>query len=69
MDQEKRKLREEKRAVKRAGTRHRRQQLKRLLEQDPEGAAEHEGSPGRYRSDALNGIDRDSTRKRDDRTE
>lgn len=65
-DQEKRKLREEKRAVKKRGNKHRRQQLKRELAENPEEAAHSEEDLGRYRSAELNGIDRDTTRKKDD---
>jgi hypothetical protein len=63
-DPDKRKLRELKRALKKRGNRHRRQQLKRGLTVNPEGAAEAEESLGRHRSDAFNGLDQDSTRKR-----
>jgi hypothetical protein len=65
-DQEKRKLREEKRAVKKRGNKHRRQQLKRELVENPEEAAHSEEKLGRYRSADLNGVDRDSTRQRED---
>jgi hypothetical protein len=64
-DQEKRKLREEKRAVKKRGNKHRRQQLKRDLAENPEEAARSEEKLGRHRSAELNGIDRDSTRQRE----
>jgi hypothetical protein len=63
-DQEKRKLREEKRAVKKRGNKHRRQQLKRDLAENPEEAAHSEEKLGRYRSAEFNRIDRDSTRER-----
>ncbi len=63
-DQEKRKIREEKRAVKKRGNKHRRQQLKRDLAENPEEAAHSEEKLGRYRSAEFNGIDRDSTRER-----
>jgi hypothetical protein len=67
MDPDKRKLRELKRAIKRAGNRHRRQQLKRDLADNPEEAAFSEGDVGRDRSADFNGIDSDSTRlKKDD---
>jgi hypothetical protein len=64
MDPEKRKLRQTKRAVKRAGNRHRRQQLKRDLARNPEGAAFSEEDVGRDRSADLNGLDNDSTRRK-----
>lgn len=57
-DPDKRELRELKRVLKRAGTKHRRRELKRALEQDPEGAADHEEDLGRHRSDTLNGLDK-----------
>jgi hypothetical protein len=66
MDREKRQLRQDKRAVKRAGNKARRQQLKRDLADNPEEAAFSEERFGRHRSAGLNGIDRDSTRRRDD---
>jgi hypothetical protein len=64
-DPDKRKLRELKRALKKRGNKHRRQQLKRGLAENPEGAANAEESLGRHRSDMLNGLDNDSTRKRE----
>ena len=66
-DPDKRRLREIKRAIKKRGTKSRRQQLKRDLAENPDEAAHAEESVGRHRSDALNGLDRDATRrKRDD---
>ena len=65
-DPDKRKLRELKRAVKKRGNKHRRQQLKRDLTANPDEAAHSEEDLGRFRSDALNGLDKDSTRKKDD---
>ncbi len=56
MNDQKRLLREEKRAVKKAGNRHRRRALKRSLEA-PESAHEVEPELGRNRSDDLNGQD------------
>ena len=41
-DPDKRKMRELKRAIKKRGNKHRRQQLKRDLAENPEGAAEAE---------------------------
>lgn len=64
-DPDKRKLRELKRAVKKRGTRHRRRAAKQALAENPEGAAEVPDDFGRYTSATLNGLDRDSTRKRD----
>lgn len=65
-DRDKRQLREQKREVKRAGNKHRRQQLKRVLRDSPEDAPFAEPDVGRHRSADLNGIDRDSTRKREE---
>ena len=65
-DPDKRKLREIKRAIKKRGNKHRRQQLKRDLAENPEEAAHSEEKLGRFRSDALNGLDRDGTRRKDD---
>jgi hypothetical protein len=64
-DPDKRRMRELKRAVKKRGNKHRRQQLKRDLAENPEDAAESEEDVGRFRSDHFNGLDDDSTRKRD----
>jgi len=63
---EKRQLRALKRAIKKAGNKHRRQQLKRDLNQNPEEVAHREDDLGRHRSNTLNGIDNDSTRRRAD---
>ena len=68
-DPDKRKLRDLKRALKTRGNKHRRQQLKRDLVENPEEAAHAEEKLGRHRSDDLNGIDNDSTRKKKDDTE
>jgi len=57
MNDNKRLLREEKRAVKKAGNRHRRRVLKRSLEA-PESAHEAEPELGKNRSEELNGQDR-----------
>jgi hypothetical protein len=59
-DPDKRKLRDLKRALKKRGNKHRRQQLKRDLNENPEEAAHSEEKLGRHRSDTLNGLDRDS---------
>jgi len=64
VDPDKRKLRELKRALKKRGNKHRRQQLKRDLVENPEEAAHSEEKLGRHRSDTLNRLDNDSTRKR-----
>lgn len=57
MNDHKRLLREEKRAVKKAGNRHRRRGLKRSLV-TPESAHETEPELGRNRSEDWNGQDR-----------
>jgi hypothetical protein len=64
MDHEKRKLRQEKRDLKRAGQKRVRQTLKRALARDPDEAPFIEVDFGRYRSDELNGLDCDATRRR-----
>ena len=66
MDQDKRRHRQLKRSVKRAGKKKVRQQLKRDLTVKPEEAAHSEIDYGRDRSADLNGIDRDATRRRED---
>lgn len=63
-DPDKRKLRELKRAIKKRGTKHRRRAAKQTLAENPEGAAEAPDDFGRHKSVALNGLDRDSTRRR-----
>lgn len=62
-DPDKRKMRELKRVLKKRGTKHRRQSAKQKLATDPEAASEHEDDFGGYRSDTLNGMDRDSKPK------
>jgi hypothetical protein len=66
VDPDKRAMREVKRAVKKRGNKHRRQELKKSLVENPEEAAHAEENLGRFRSDALNGMDRDSTRRKKD---
>jgi hypothetical protein len=63
-DPDKRKLRELKRVLKKKGTRHRRRELKKTLADDPEAAHETGEDLGRCRSDTLNGLDRDATRRK-----
>jgi hypothetical protein len=65
-DPDKRKLREIKRVLKKRGTKHRRQELKKTLADNPEAAHESAENLGRYRSDTLNGLDKDSTRRKRD---
>ena len=65
-DPDKRMLREIKRAVKKRGNKHRRAELKRGLSENPEEAAHAEENLGRYRSDTLNKLDNDSTRRKKD---
>jgi hypothetical protein len=64
-DPEKRKLRELKRALKKRGNKHRRQQLKRDLNEHPDEAAHSEEKLGRWKSSTFNGMDQDATRKKD----
>lgn len=65
-DPDKRMLRKLKQTLKKRGTKHRRAELKRNLSENPDEAAHAEENLGRYRSDGLNGMDKDSTRKRDE---
>ncbi|MGL4422993.1 MAG: hypothetical protein ACRCZF_20155 [Gemmataceae bacterium] len=58
VDPDKRKMRELKRAVKKRGNKHRRAQLKRDLNENPEEAAFSEEKFGRFRSEKYNGLDR-----------
>lgn len=62
--EEKRYLRQLKRDLKRAGSKRRRQHLKRELAEDPEEAPYSEYDFGRYSSSPLNGMDQDATRRR-----
>jgi hypothetical protein len=66
MDPDKRQLRKLKRDIKKAGTKRRRQALKRNLADSPEEAHEAEFDFGRTTSTGLNGLDRDATRRRSD---
>jgi hypothetical protein len=60
---DKRRQRELKRSIKKAGNRKRRQHLKRNLQEDPEEAADADFDFGRDSSAGLNGLDRDATRR------
>ena len=64
-DPDKRTIRELKRAIKKRGTKARRRELKRGLAENPDDAADQAETFGRHSSAALNGQDRDATRKRD----
>jgi hypothetical protein len=65
-DPDKRKMRDLKRTLKKRGNKHRRQALKKNLADNPEGAADAEEDLGGYRSDTLNKLDNDSTRRKKD---
>jgi hypothetical protein len=65
-DPDKRQLREVKRALKKRGNKHRRQELKKNLAENPEEATHAEEDLGRHRSDTLNKLDNDSTRRKKD---
>ncbi|MDY3558878.1 hypothetical protein R5W23_006054 [Gemmata sp. JC673] len=65
-DPDKRMLRDLKRKLKKRGNKHRRAELKRDLAENPEEAAHAEEDLGRYRSDTLNRLDDDSTRRKKD---
>ena len=64
-DPDKRMLRKLKQVLKKRGNKHRRAELKRNLADNPDEAAHAEEDLGRHRSDGLNGMDQDSTRKRE----
>jgi len=64
MDQDKRRYRQLKRDIKKAGNRKRRQHLKRQLHDNPEEAAHPDFDFGRDSSASLNGNDNDATRRR-----
>jgi hypothetical protein len=63
-DPDKKKLRQAKRAIKKRGNKHRRQELKRSLAENPDEAAHVEEDLGEHRSDTLNRLDNDSTRRK-----
>lgn len=65
VDPDKRMLRELKRVLKKAGNKHRRQALKQQLRVNPDEAAHAEEGFGRHSSAGLNGLDDDSTRKKE----
>lgn len=65
-DPDKRKMRKLKQAIKRRGSKHRRADAKRNLAENPDEAAHAEENFGRYSSESMNGMDKDSTRKRDE---
>jgi hypothetical protein len=65
-DPDKRMMRDLKRALKKRGNKHRRAELKKNLAENPEEAAHAEEDLGGYRSDTLNKLDNDSTRRKKD---
>ena len=65
-DPDKRDLRKMKAVLKRKGSKHRRRDFKRTLTENPEEAAHAEENLGRFSTDPMNGMDQDSTRKRED---
>jgi hypothetical protein len=62
--EDKRRLRQLKREIKRAGNKRRRQHLKRELRERPEDAPYSEFHFGRNTSTGLNPLDNDSTRRK-----
>lgn len=64
MNDDKRRHRQLKREMKKAGNRKRRRHFERELARDPEHAHEAEFTFGRDSSQPLNGIDRDAKRTR-----
>jgi hypothetical protein len=69
MDQDKRKYRQFKRDLKRAGNRKRRRHLQRDLLENPEDAAHSAFDFGRCSTSGLNGNDRDATRRNRDESD
>jgi hypothetical protein len=68
VDQDKkRELRQLKREIKRAGGKHRRRQLKLGLVEHPEQAHEDQPDLGKFRSSAMNGLERPASKMNDDR--
>lgn len=68
-DDKKRELRKLKRVIKKAGSKHRRRDLKRQLRENPEEAAFNEENFGRNNSVELNGLDEDATRRRSEKAD
>ena len=66
MEQDKRRYRQLKRDLKRAGTRKRRRHLQRELLDNPAEAGQTDFDFGRASTTGLNGMDRDKTRRRQD---
>jgi hypothetical protein len=66
VDPDKRRYRQLKRDIKKAGNRARRRHLKRELTDNPEEEAQADFDFGRKSSASLNGNDRDATRRRDE---
>ena len=66
MDPDKRRMRQLKKAIKRAGNKSRRQSLKRDLVEKPDEAHRSEYDFGRDSSTGLNALDQDATRRRRD---
>jgi len=64
-DQEKRQLRKLKRDIKKLGSKHRRRKLKDDLRDNPADAHLAEEDVGKLASETLNGMDKDSTRRRE----
>ena len=60
---DKRRQRQLKREIKKAGNKRRRRQLKQDLERNPEEAHWSEPDVGHDSSEPLNGLDRDTTRR------
>ncbi|WP_422930553.1 hypothetical protein [Singulisphaera sp. PoT] len=63
MEPTKKELRQQKREIKRAGSKRRRRQLKQQLAEHPDEAPDAEFDFGRYESATMNGLDRDNTRR------
>jgi hypothetical protein len=63
-DPDKHKMLALKKALKRRGNKHRRAELKKNLANNPEEAAFAEEDLGRHRSDTLNNLHTDSTRRK-----
>ena len=63
---DKRQLRQIKRAKKKRGNKHRRQELDKHLRLNPETAHQAEETFGRHSSEGLNGMDKDATRLTED---
>lgn len=66
MSDDKRRIRKTKKDYKRLGNKHNRRKMKRQLETNPEEADVKDHDLGKWKTEPMNGVDYDSTRKNKD---